>query len=285
VRKIDMGENLKGRVAAKTAQPVEPEPDAPAVPEQAPAPAVEQQIVAYDAAAVAEVAPAEMADPEFVPVHVALARVMAEVRSVGKAQLHKSATAGTWRFRGIDDVMNAVGPALRNHGVIVLPDVQDITYRDVQTKGGSQSREVTVRVRYTFVGPDGSKLSVVVPGESMDHGDKGTAKAMSVAMRIALLQALALPTDEPDPDASAYERVVPQAPAPDPAVAALAELVATTEARGWDPKTVADSFAIQYGIPANQADAGQLRAFTTALKAEPEKVLALGKQQTNGAMA
>ena len=40
----------------------------------------------------------------------------------------------------------------------------------------------------------------------MDSGDKATAKAMSVAFRTALLQALALPTDEPDPDSQSYER-------------------------------------------------------------------------------
>ena len=40
----------------------------------------------------------------------------------------------------------------------------------------------------------------------MDGGDKATAKAMSVAFRIALLQALALPTSEPDPDSTSYER-------------------------------------------------------------------------------
>lgn len=40
----------------------------------------------------------------------------------------------------------------------------------------------------------------------MDSGDKATAKAMSVAFRTALLQALCLPTDEIDPDAESYER-------------------------------------------------------------------------------
>jgi hypothetical protein len=45
-----------------------------------------------------------------------------------------------------------------------------------------------------------------VPGEAFDSGDKATAKAMSVAFRIALLQGLSLPTDETDPDAQTYER-------------------------------------------------------------------------------
>ena len=45
-----------------------------------------------------------------------------------------------------------------------------------------------------------------MPGESMDFGDKGAPKAMSVAYRIALLQTLCIPTDDPDPDSQSYER-------------------------------------------------------------------------------
>jgi hypothetical protein len=40
----------------------------------------------------------------------------------------------------------------------------------------------------------------------MDSGDKAAPKAMSVAYRIALLQALNLPTDDADPDSQSYER-------------------------------------------------------------------------------
>ena len=55
----------------------------------------------------------------------------------------------------------------------------------------------------------------MVPGESMDAGDKGTPKAMSVALRIALLQALCIPTDEPDPDTHSYERAAAPQPQTD----------------------------------------------------------------------
>ncbi|HEY8590218.1 MAG TPA: ERF family protein, partial [Naasia sp.] len=82
----------------------------------------------------------------------------------------------------------------------------DVQYRDVRTSRDKPAREVTVRVRFTFIGPLGDRLSVVTPGESMDDSDKGTAKAMSVAMRTALLQTFALPTDDPDPDASDVQR-------------------------------------------------------------------------------
>jgi hypothetical protein len=60
-------------------------------------------------------------------------------------------------------------------------------------------------VTYRFTAPDGSHLETTVAGEAQDYGDKATPKAMSVAFRTALLQALALPTDEPDPDTATYE--------------------------------------------------------------------------------
>jgi hypothetical protein len=65
---------------------------------------------------------------------------------------------------------------------------------------------VKVKVTYTFIGQAGDAISATVVGEAMDAGDKATAKAMSVAFRTALLQALCLPTDEPDPDSNSYER-------------------------------------------------------------------------------
>lgn len=138
-------------------------------------------------------------------IYDALSRVMAAVQAVRKDDRNNEQG---YNFRGIDAVVNAVGPALREHGVLVTPELLEVGYRDVLTSRGKPSRECTVRVRYRFSGPAGDHLDVVVPGESMDFGDKGAAKAMSVAFRIALLQALAIPTDEPehDPDASSYER-------------------------------------------------------------------------------
>lgn len=133
----------------------------------------------------------------------AMAAVMEEVRAVGKTGTN---TQQGYKFRGIDAVVNAVGPALRNHGVVVLPLLEEATYRDVLTSTGKASRECTVKVRYRFYGPAGDFIEAVTPGESMDFGDKGAPKAMSVAYRIVLLQALCLPTDEADPDSTAYER-------------------------------------------------------------------------------
>lgn len=151
-------------------------------------------------------------------IYAALSSVMTDVLAVRKTGRN---TDQNYSFRGVDAVVNAVGPVLRKHHVLLLPELLDVSYRDVRTSRDKPAREVTVRVRYTFVGPAGDTIEVTVPGESMDNGDKGTAKAMSVAYRIALLQALCIPTDEPDPDEGTYERsYAPPAEPPDPIVLA-----------------------------------------------------------------
>lgn len=134
----------------------------------------------------------------------ALAEVMRDVDHVGKKERN---TQQGFNFRGIDAVLNAVGPALRKHGVVVVPELLTIDRSTVEI---GQKRTlmgyVIVTVRYTFHGPAGDSIASETPGEAMDSGDKAVSKAMSVAFRTALLQALALPTDEPDPDSEAFER-------------------------------------------------------------------------------
>ena len=145
-------------------------------------------------------------------VHQAWAAVQGDVLSVRKDQ---QVTAGPARFsfRGIDGVMNAVGPALRAHGVHIRPVQVDVDRRDTKTSGGKDARETCVMVTYEVTGPAGDSFDGMAPGESLDNGDKGTAKAMSVAYRTFLLQALTIPTDETDPDATTYQREAPARPA------------------------------------------------------------------------
>lgn len=133
-----------------------------------------------------------------------LSAVMNDVSAVGKFDHN---TQHNFSFRGIDAVLNAVGPSLRKHGVVVVPLLQSEVYGTVEVgRNRTQMSHCRVEVIYRFYGPDGSHIDCQVPGEAMDSGDKATAKAMSVAFRTALIQALSLPTDEPDPDAQSYER-------------------------------------------------------------------------------
>ena len=132
-----------------------------------------------------------------------MSAVMEDVGSVGKTDRNSSQG---FQFRGVDAVVNACSPALRKHGVVVIPNVLDNTYGTVVTgKNNTTMGHAQVKVEYRFYGPAGDHISAVVMGEAFDSGDKATAKAMSVAFRTALLQSLSLPTDEPDTDASSYE--------------------------------------------------------------------------------
>lgn len=134
----------------------------------------------------------------------AMTAIMKEVGAIAKKDKN---TSQGFNFRGIDSVVNAVSPALQKYGVIVVPTVDDYEYTTVEIgRNRTAMGHVKVIVTYTFIGSKGDSIKATVAGEAMDSGDKATAKAMSVAFRTALLQALALPTDEPDPDSQSYER-------------------------------------------------------------------------------
>lgn len=160
-------------------------------------------------------------------IFAALAAVMADVQAVAKKDRN---THQNFNFRGIDAVMNAVGPALRTHQVIVVPDVKAVAYEQVQTSTGKPATACRVEVAYTFYAIDGSSLTTSVAGEAWDSGDKACPKAMSVAFRTALLQALCLPTDEPDPDAQTFER----AASGPPDLSELSETIANAQQAGLE---------------------------------------------------
>lgn len=137
----------------------------------------------------------------------ALNAVMAEVREVRKTERNQ---AQKFTFRGIDNVVNAVAGPLRKHRVRLKIDNLDHTITGKQNAKGNPVTFVTVKNRYTWVGPDGQTEENTVVAEAMDFSDKATAKANSVALRTFLLQALMLPTDDADPDHDYIEEPRPQ---------------------------------------------------------------------------
>ncbi|MEV4197054.1 ERF family protein [Micromonospora globbae] len=157
-----------------------------------------------------------IADVDLVPVHTAWARVMADVQSVGKGDRFQAAGQGNYQYRGVDRVLNAVGPALRRHGVMVIPTRTEAAYRDVTTANGKKMRECTVTVTYEIRGPKGDTMPAQSCGESMDTGDKGTTKACTVAYRNLLITALSIPTRDPRLDAEASNHERGSGPAPRP---------------------------------------------------------------------
>lgn len=133
-----------------------------------------------------------------------LTGVMQKISGVAKRDRNE---AQRFNFRGIDAVVNAVGPALREVGGAIIPTVIEKNYERGTTKNGSSTVEVFLTIEYAWHGTDGGEpIRAVVVAEAMDMSDKATAKAMSVGLRTYLLQTLMLPTDEKDPDADYIER-------------------------------------------------------------------------------
>ena len=126
-----------------------------------------------------------------------MSAVMKDIGPVSKAQTN---THQKYKFRGIDQFVNALHPALVKHGVILVPEVLERTeqIRDVVRSSGAQAvdKHVFVKVKYTFFAEDGSSVSTVMTGEGLDSGDKATNKALSSALKYALIQTFSVPTED-----------------------------------------------------------------------------------------
>lgn len=113
-----------------------------------------------------------------------------------------------YKFRGIDEVYNALAPLLARHGLCILPRCVERTCVERTNAKGTALFYVTVKAEFDFVcAEDGSKHTVSTYGEAMDSGDKATNKAMSAAYKYAAMQAFSIPT-EGDNDADAHTHEV-----------------------------------------------------------------------------
>jgi hypothetical protein len=127
-----------------------------------------------------------------------MVEVMREIGVVGKNQKN---TAQGFRFRGIDDMINALHPALTKHGVFMAPRCvsEEHEIKEVQRSSGKAGvdKHVTILMEYDFFAEDGSKVTIgPIPAEGLDSGDKATNKALSAALKYALIQTFSVPTED-----------------------------------------------------------------------------------------
>jgi hypothetical protein len=152
---------------------------------------------------------------ESVKVYQAIAAVQGELAKEGITKSRKNEQQG-YKFRGIDEVYNALSPLLAKHGLCILPRILSREVIERMSAKGNALFYVTVDAEFDFVcAEDGSKHTVKTFGEAMDSADKATNKAMSAAYKYAAMQAFAIPT-EGDNDADATTHEV-KAVVPDPA--------------------------------------------------------------------
>lgn len=135
-----------------------------------------------------------------------LGQILKQVRAVGKG---RSNVEQGYKFRGIDDVYEAVHPLFAEHGVFTVPRILSEQTTERTTAKGTILRFVNVTMAYDFFAPDGSSVTAEMIGEAMDAGDKASNKAMSAAHKYALIQTLCIPTGStPDADYNTPEEIV-----------------------------------------------------------------------------
>ncbi|MBA4699198.1 MAG: ERF family protein [Ruminococcus sp.] len=142
-------------------------------------------------------------------IYGAIAGVIADVGAVGKDKVNKQQG---FKFRSVDDVYNALHPALAKNKVFIVPEILEQTREVVgETRNGAKMTLVICTIKYTFFAEDGSYIESIIIGEALDTGDKATNKAMAIAYKYACFQVFCIPTEEmTDPDAES-----PEVPAPE----------------------------------------------------------------------
>jgi hypothetical protein len=108
------------------------------------------------------------------------------------------------------DIAGAVGDILAELGVVVVPHLESISHEPSRMVRSDVEHVARVVMAYTFMDVDtAEEITVKVAGEGLDAGDKAPYKAMTGALKYALLQSFLLATgDDPEnePAQSHYGR-------------------------------------------------------------------------------
>jgi hypothetical protein len=140
-------------------------------------------------------------------VYAAISAVSQELSKEGIAKDRLNQAQG-YKYRGIEDVLNAIGPVIGKHALVILPNVTSREVTERATRDGKGTLlHVVIWVEFTFIClADGSTHLIRVPGEGLDNSDKGTSKALSMSYKNATLLAFAIPVEgTADADAGSPE--------------------------------------------------------------------------------
>jgi hypothetical protein len=144
-------------------------------------------------------------------VYQAINKVQAELAHTGISKTRTNTQGSGYKFRGIDDVFNALSPLLATHGLCILPRMLTRTCEERMSKSGGNLFYVTVEAEFDLVAAeDGSKHTIRTFGEAMDSGDKATNKAMSAAYKYAAMQAFSIPTEGDNDTENHTHEVMPK---------------------------------------------------------------------------
>lgn len=135
----------------------------------------------------------------------AIPRVIKQLGTVGKNQTNEQ-PGFKYKYRGIDDIYNAIGPLFVENGIFTVPEVLEATCEERVSSHGKALFQVRLKVRFTLFAEDGSSFTGSVYGEGMDSGDKATSKAHTAAHKAFLTQVFIFRTEDlTDADSESHE--------------------------------------------------------------------------------
>ena len=155
-------------------------------------------------------------------IHELIPKVRESVGSIVKGKRNEGQG---YSFRGIDDVLNTVGPALTEHKITSSVEVVSFSEEVQKTedpnsvplgdaiRAKSKLRWVTfarIHLRVKLAAPDGTFVTMEGIGSATDHnGDKAMNKAHSAAYKYALTLGLCIPVSDRDLDDSDHDQRTP----------------------------------------------------------------------------
>lgn len=197
-----------------------------------------------------------------------------EIKSIQKDQKNQ---AQGWNFRGYEAVYNEIHKVLSKNDVFILPEVLEWNDEilDFTDRYGNKKKQVRViiKMKYSFIAEDGSKVESIVMGEAMDYGDKAMNKAMTYAQKYCLLQTFLIPFDK-DPDHDVYnldnsKTIRKRMKVEQVEKATADDLTELLEASGNDKDAVKQKMLKKYGVTQGaQLTKEQVKALIKEFKGE-----------------
>jgi len=224
-----------------------------------------------------------------------LLAVMAEVGYIQKGG--KTESGPRFTYVKHDDVMSAVRPALVKHGVFPYVSTErSAPPVDVgKTSNGNTVWMSNLTISVTFVNVDNPEdlRSVTYPGTGIDTGDKGEGKALSYALKYALLKTFLIESGDDADNESSHVEYQRNAPAPaaapangNPAAAKLRGFWASARQAQVPEESIHRYFKRNFGLESTKdASADQLADATMWAKMVGQAVKKLNAETTASGLA
>src|SRR4051794_30993054 len=130
----------------------------------------------------------------------AIARVMADMKGVGKDQQNRDQG---YSFRGIEDVTATLQPVLGKHCVVIVPHEIEHRRESFTVKSGATWTDDFIKISYSIYGPGGATDMIEAGpflGVGRDNSDKGANKARSMAYKYMLTEVFCIGDKKDDAD-------------------------------------------------------------------------------------